>query len=102
MQVPTYELNVNDFDLEQNKIYSDKDSKKVETRGGKQYFPPSEGWRRFGLKSKGKYEDGDDWILGKGDKGWTVGYFGFDLPDIIAKLLQQGAHPNDVEGIYVT
>ena len=47
------------------------------TRGGYPYTPP-EGWKGFGLKVKGKYDNGnDDWIACNGNPNeWAVAYHG--------------------------
>ena len=46
-------------------------------RGGLPYTPP-QGWKGFGLKVKGKYDNGnDDWISCNGNKNeWAVAYHG--------------------------
>ena len=46
-----------------------------ETRGGKKYIPP-DGWKGYGLKVMGKYDNGnDDWIAYDNREGeWCVAY----------------------------
>ena len=53
---------------------------KNEKRGGFDYTPP-EGWKGFGLKVVGKYDDGnDDWLAYNGnEKEWAIAYHGIGI-----------------------
>ncbi|CAG8510173.1 16246_t:CDS:1 [Gigaspora rosea] len=70
-------LNVNDF-LDPRFDYdftNKKDIGKIFMRGSIQYKRPY-GWKRFGLKVAGKYDNGDDKWLGKDKNSWPVSYHG--------------------------
>jgi hypothetical protein len=47
-------------------------------RGGFDYYPPTNGWKGFGLKVLDKYDNGNnDWIANDGNKNeWAVAYHG--------------------------
>jgi len=49
-----------------------------EQRGGKDYYPPKDGWNGIGLKVRGKYDKGDDTWLGMSNSPgeWCVAYHG--------------------------
>ena len=51
-----------------------------EKRGGFNYYPPK-GWKGFGLKVLGKYDDGnDDWITYNGNPNeWAIAYHGIGV-----------------------
>ena len=63
----------------------------VQKRGGLEYHQPK-GWKRFGLKVKGNFDQGDDaWLAMDGNnKEWAVGFHGtkdkFILPIAINNL----------------
>ena len=66
-----------------------------EKRGGFNYIPPKKGWIGFGLKAKGKYDNGnDDWLAADGNKNeWAVAYHGVgcsNLEDVINKISTSG------------
>ena len=52
-----------------------------EKRGGFDYFPPPKGWKGFGLKVVGKYDNGnDDWLAYNGNKNeWAIAYHGIGI-----------------------
>ena len=49
-----------------------------EKRGGFPYLPPPEGWKGYGLKVLGKYDNGnDDWLAYNGNPNeWAIAYHG--------------------------
>ena len=49
-----------------------------EKRGGFDYIPPPQGWKGYGLKVLGKYDNGnDDWLAYNGNPNeWAIAYHG--------------------------
>ena len=72
------------------------------TRGGLPYTPP-EGWKGFGLKVKGVYDNGnDDWIASNGNSNeWAVAhhgigtYFDNDLKTATHNIIKGGFKPGN-------
>ena len=60
-------------------------------RGGYPYYPP-EGWKGFGLKVKGKYDEGnDDWLAYDGNSNeWAVAYHGIGTK--LGMTLEKATH----------
>jgi len=72
------------------------------TRGGLPCAPP-EGWKGFGLKVKGVYDNGnDDWIASNGNSNeWAVAYHGIgtyfdnDLKTATHNIIKGGFKPGN-------
>ena len=77
-----------------------------EKRGGRDYFPPKEGWKGFGLNVLDKYDNGNnDWIDCRGIKNeWAVAYhgigtkMGFNLEDATRNIVSSGIKAGKNQG----
>ena len=93
----TYFFDPNEFDFKYDFDFSQvKDDGKTYMRGGFEYKRPY-GWKRFGLKVKGKYED-DIWLGTEGLRTkeapgeWPVSYHGTNVSNA-RKILETGFKP---------
>merc|ERR1712176_151398 len=81
------------FDFRFNQDFrSVKDDGRKLKRGGQQYEIPV-GWKRFAVKVKGQYDDGDNSWLKEDDSGWAVAYHGTardSLPGILSTGFRVG------------
>ena len=66
-------------------------SKRVEkARGGEKYFPPTEGWIRYGLNIKSLYPNVTEWLGKDGNsEEWAVCYHGFKSSQVKLALLSK-------------
>jgi len=65
-----------DYDLEYDEKINEVFRRNIiDKRGKYPYYLPI-GFRRFGIKVKGVYDNNDDWLDNISDKGWAVAYSG--------------------------
>jgi len=77
------------FDFRFNQDFRKWPDGKLERRGGVLYKPPK-GWKRFAIKAKGDYDDGNDWMRMDGADGeWAVAYHGTPF-HIVPKIIKEG------------
>ena len=94
------ELDINSLDNKGNKKSGWSKGKK---RGGFDYLPPTEGWKGFGIKVLGKYDNGNnDWLSNDGNSNeWAIAYHGigvkmgskFTLEKVTNCILKEGFKP---------
>lgn len=80
------------FDYDYNYEYKEYDKVKY-MRGGREYLRPY-GWYRFGLKIRGKYDNGDDkWLGDNNSEGeWVNAYHGTKIRNVNS-ILKVGLRP---------
>jgi len=71
---PDYDLEYNE---KTNKIFREN---MIDKRGKFPYYLPI-GFRRLGVHVKGVYDNNDDWLDNKSNKGWAVAYHGISAAD---------------------
>ncbi len=65
-------------------------SRKNLTRGGEKYYPPCDGWVRYGLDVKSLYSDVSEWLSNDGNsEEWCVGYHGFKSSQLKLGLMSK-------------
>jgi len=82
------------FDFRFNQDFRDmKDDGRKMTRGGQVYELPI-GWKRFAVKVKGSYDNGDNAWLREDESGWAVAYHG-TAGESLPGILSSGFHVGD-------
>ena len=70
-----------------------------EKRGGIDYIPPTKGWKGYGIKVLGKYDDGNnDWLAYNGNPNeWAVAYHGVGTKLKSENTFERSKSENTVE-----
>lgn len=77
------------FDFRFNQDFRKWPEGTLERRGGVLYRPPK-GWKRFAIRAKGDYPDGNDWMRMDGADGeWAVAYHGTPF-GVVPKIIKNG------------
>jgi len=59
-------------------------------RGGEKYYPPVDGWIRYGLDVKSLYSDISEWLSNDGNpEEWCVGYHGLKSSQLKLALMSK-------------